>query len=94
MSKYLVIANAYDRPYGAYIYLFGIFDTEEDALNYIFENPIVRFGYDYYTEQPYLFDFFEEYSELGDIDQKEFAKRYIKEYTGTDNPIYLGGYAE
>ena len=46
MAKYLIIADTYNRPYGCEYTLFGIFDSHEEAVKWILDNPVV------YTSAP------------------------------------------
>ena len=55
MTKYLVIANIYPYGYGTDSTLFGIFDTKEEAVQWILEHPVHE------TEYEETFDFFEFY---------------------------------
>ena len=99
--KYLVIADTYSGGYGCEYFLFGIFDTEEEAIQWIINHPV-------YGEDDFRFDFFEHYDEENgewfysrDYPGKELKKTYkpmTKEqfalrYDGT-MPLYIGGYVE
>ena len=106
--KYIVSADTYRYNYGCEITFFGIFDTREEAINWIVEHPVVD-----------GFDFFEAYSEIRTIfinlitgerehpkrgelnkyttkeisvSKEEYAVRFVKEFDGA--PIILGGYQE
>jgi len=64
--KYLVIADTYQFAYGCEYTLFGVFDTYEEALNWILENPTVcTYASDSDEEEDYseYFNFFTNYNE-------------------------------
>lgn len=64
--------------------LFGIFDTEEEALAYVLSNP-GKFG-------RASFDFFEDFDEVKmDMSKEKYAERYIYEFT---EPSCIAYYAE
>ena len=96
-EKYLVIADTYGGGFGVEYYLFGIFDTEKEAIDFVMENPTIEFRKkiitDYTGEN--IFSFFYEYN----VDpnrwssKEEFiTRKYIKKFSG--NPLYLGAYIE
>lgn len=108
MAKYLVIANTYRFAYGCEYTLFGVFDTQEEALKWILEHPKVCLDASYEEE---YFDFFEDYNEeLGGkkncsrrgmggnpvipMTKEEYilGSRYIRRFNG--EPMYIGGYCE
>jgi hypothetical protein len=55
MTKYLVMADIYPYGYGSEVVLFGIFNTKEEAIQWIISNPIQK------TDYEESFDFFETY---------------------------------
>lgn len=64
--KYLVIADTYNGGYGCEYTLFGIFDTEEEAVKWIINNPRVCIAASESDEEDQYeeyFDFFEDYDE-------------------------------
>ena len=77
MAKYLVIANTYGHAYGCELTLFGIFDTQEEALKWILEHPkVCLYASESDEEDQYeeWFDFFEDYDEeLGGM--KNYSRR-------------------
>jgi hypothetical protein len=75
MTKYLVIANIYPYGYGIDNTLFGIFNTKEEAVQWIINNPTHEMG----EEKP--FDFFEWYEEEKVVD--------IYEYIGETTKLHL-----
>ena len=98
MKKYLVIADTYLRAYGAEYTLFGIFDTKEEAVQFILNyQPTDDFD---------QFDFFAGFEEgKGEVHYRRhgekwyvpvtkeaYALRYIEEFDG--KPLYIGGYQE
>lgn len=88
-TKYLVIADTYTGSYGVRYTLFGIFNTEKEAIDFIINNPTIKidedFGYDI------IFDFFEYYKPTI-TSKRDYARQYIKRFNG--NPIHIGGYIE
>ena len=100
MAKYLVIANTYGHAYGCELTLFGMFDTQEEALKWILEHPkVCLYASEPDEEDQYeeYFDFFEDYNEeLGAMTKEEYIlgsrNRYIRRFNG--EPLYLGGYCE
>lgn len=96
-TKYLVIANTYTNGYGAEYTLFGIFDTEKEAIDFIINNPTIKIGEDVdYDDEPIdiVFNFFEYYypTNINNITKEDYISRYIKKFDG--NPTYIGGYIE
>ncbi len=66
-TKYLVIADTYPYAYGAEYTLFGIFDTKQEAINFIIKHPTIKINDD-------IFQF---------IEDKDFIyNNYIKEFNG------------
>ena len=63
MTKYLILADIYPYGYGSEIVLFGVFNTKEEAIQWVLEHPIQKT--DYEDED---FNFFEAYEA-----QKEVA---------------------
>ena len=63
MTKYLVMADIYPYGYGSEVVLFGVFNTKEEAIQWIISNPIQKTDYEEES-----FDFFETYEA-----QKEVA---------------------
>ena len=66
MAKYLVIADTYQYGYGCEYTLFGIFDSREEALKWILENPRVCIAASESDEEDKYeeyFDFFKDYDE-------------------------------
>ena len=63
--KYLVIADTYQRAYGCEYTLFGIFDTKEEAVKWILDNPVVCIAAPDEEEgyEGEYFNFFEHYDE-------------------------------
>lgn len=84
MAKYLVIANTYRYGYGCELTLFGMFDTQEEALKWILEHPkVCLYASESDEEDQYeeYFDFFEDYDEeLGGV--KKYTRRSM-----WDNPV-------
>lgn len=101
-KKYLVIANTFTGSYGAEFTLFGIFDTEEEAIKFIMEHQTISLGKefvgcDYNGDEIYgehIFNFFEYYKPTKFDNTKEnyARRRYIKVFD--NNPICVGGYEE
>lgn len=86
-DKYLVVADTY-YSYGCWLYLFGIFDTEREAVKWVLTHRKVKVRE--YAGEVEKYNFFEhKYQEFSD---KDWAKRFVKKYDG--NPTYLGGYIE
>lgn len=96
-EKYLVIADTYTGAYGVEYYLFGIFDTEKEAIDFVMGNPIIEFrkktAIDYEGEN--TFSFFYEYNidpDRWSSREEYITRKYIKKLNG--NPLYLGAYIE
>lgn len=94
-EKYIVVADTYGC-YGCCITVFGIFDTEQEAINYIVANPIPEIPaecaglwQDEAMKEKHYFDFFR-YS--NNAPRKEWAKNYIRKFDGT--PLLIGEYRE
>lgn len=110
MAKYIVIADTYDLGYDAEFYVFGIFDTEEEAINWIMNNPEHSIEDSYDPDTKTIFNFFDNYRE--GMTQRIFKEingqiKYVGDRTidrteycerfikKFDNkPIYVGGYIE
>ena len=96
-EKYLVIADTYMGGYGVEYYLFGIFDTEKEAINFVMENPIIEFRKETITnyEGENAFNFFYDY-DICPVEwsskEEYITRKYIKKFSG--NPLYLGAYIE
>lgn len=94
-TKYLVIADTYQYGYGAEYHLFGIFDTEKEAIDFIINNPKIKIG-ETLDDEPIdiIFDFFKYYrsTNVNNITKEDYIRRYIKIFDG--NPTYIGGYTE
>ena len=109
MKKYIVTANTYSGGYGVEVTLFGIFDTKEEAIKSILEEPVRNIKYIYGN---YSFDFFKYYEKCKT--EKIFAenenmktRKYVGERTlskaewaekyiqeFTGEPLYIDGYVE
>lgn len=81
-KKYLVIAEHY---------VLGIFNTLEEAVNYIINNPTVQlreaYDDDDYHYEAVTFDFFSEFNP--EIHTKEkYVRKYITMFNGS--PTYIG----
>ena len=70
MTQYIVTADTY-TGFGCEIYFFGVFNTQEEAINWIINNPIQEID-----GNP--FDFFREYENFKEVD--------IYEESGLKNP--------
>ena len=109
MKKYLIIADTYPRAYGVEYHLFGIFDTREEAVDWILNHPIVVMGdvMDPEDEEG-AFDFFENYdsenhravlyrNRNGEIVYEPMSREsYAMRYVVEFNgsPMHIGGYQE
>lgn len=109
MKKYLVIADTYPRAYGVEYTLFGIFDTREEAVDWIIKHPVVVMGdvMDPEKEEG-AFDFFENYDSKnhravmyrnrhGEIVYEPMSKEvYVAMYIReyAGGPMHIGGYQE
>jgi len=65
-TKYLVIADTYPYGYGVEYHLFGIYDTEKEAIDFIINNPEIKIGED-------IFHF---------ITKEDYINTYIKKFDG------------
>lgn len=110
MAKYIVVADTYNLGYGSEFYVFGIFDTEEDAINWIMNNPEHSIEDSYDPDTKTIFNFFDNYRE--GMTQRIFKEingqiKYVGDRTidraeycerfikKFDNkPVYVGGYIE
>ena len=110
MSKFIVTANTYSGGYGVEVTLFGIFDTKEEAIKSILDEPVRHFNSLYGEDS---FDFFR-YYERGKTEkifaENEFGKtrKYVGERTlskeefvekhfiqeFTGEPLYIDWYVE
>ena len=110
MKKYLVIADTYPHAYGAEYTLFGIFDTREEAIDWIIKHPVVVIG-DVMDEtvesnDEVFFDFFKYYEEEKGIYHFNRQGEKIYRFTTKEDyasqyileyeggPKYIGGYRE
>ena len=110
MHKFIVTANTYSGGYGVEVTLFGIFDTKEEAIKSILNEPVRHFN-GLYGED--TFDFFRYYEKCKVekiFAENEFAKtrKYVGERTlskeeyaekhyiqeFTGEPLYIDGYVE
>lgn len=64
MTKYLVIADVSQSSYSSESTLFGIFDSKEEAVQWIINNPVHEID-SYLCYRP--FDFFEEYEDEKEV---------------------------
>ena len=71
MTKYLVIADIYPYVYGSEVVLFGIFNTKEEAIQWIVSNPIQKTDYEEES-----FDFFKTYEEQKEVTIYEERQNY------------------
>lgn len=108
MAKYLVTADTYQFSYGCEYTLFGIFDTKEEAIDWIVNHPVVVLDepepeYEYEGQQFHFFWNFEDgkgeyHLRRGGekvyrfMTKEEYAERYIREFNG--EPMFIGGYQE
>ena len=95
-EKYIVVANTYSY-YACRITVFGIFDTEKEAINFIINNPVQKISaecaglWDADDKEDVSFDFFE-YIDHTNETKEEYAKRFIKTFNGV--PLLVGQYSE
>lgn len=110
MEKYIVVADTYGLGYGAEFYFFGMFNTKEEAIKWIIDNPEHSIEDSYDPNTKTTFNFFERYHE-------GMTKRIFKEINGryqhiedrpvtiemycekfikefNGTPVYIGGYIE
>lgn len=97
MEKYIVTADTYCGGYGTEITLFGIFDTENEALKFIMDNPVVKYKGLYSDEDS--FDFFRFYEKCKT--EKIYAeceplksRRYVGERTLSKEEYALKHYIQ
>lgn len=108
--KYLVIADTYQYGYGCEYSLFGIFDTRDEAIKWIIDNPVIvvdepdlENGYD--GEKFFFFHNYEEgkgYFHLGrngeriykEMSKEEYVQRMRFIHEFNGEPMYIGGYQE
>ena len=64
MTKYLVIANVTMQPYSTESTLFGVFDSKEEAVKWIVNNPIHEID-SFLCDLP--FDFFRWYEDEKEV---------------------------
>ena len=84
-KTYLIVADTYDKGYGATFMLFGIFPTRKKAVDWLMEHPKIHYDED--SEFDFLWGW------DGKEDKAEyFSRMFVAEYDGT--PLYLGGYIE
>lgn len=96
MKKYLVIADTYEAGYGVEYHLFAICDTEEEALQWILNHPVVHFTRKGWSGiEEHAFSFLKYYDEnKNHITKEEYIKRcYISEFT-ENTPMFIGDYIE
>ena len=80
MTKYIVTADTYQHGYGSEINFFGIFDSKEEAINWIMLNPtheIDNETFDFF----WLYDHFKTidiYEESGNKTPSGFRERKVK----------------
>jgi hypothetical protein len=82
MTKFIVTADTYQWAYGTEITLFGIFDTEAEALKFILENPVQSVQGDYNCMD--TFDFFKYY------EKEKTIKVYREGPNGFKSRKYVG----
>lgn len=74
MAKYLVIADTYRYSYGCEYTLFGVFDTREEATQFILDYTPAQ--PDEYEDHP--FDFFESYEETRTVYYRPDTGQVVK----------------
>ena len=80
MAKYIITADTYQHGYGSEITFFGIFDSKEDAINWIVNNPIHKVNhetFDFFS----LYDYYKTvniYEEPKDLTSSGFRERRVK----------------
>lgn len=82
MAKFIVTADTYQYAYGMEITLFGIFDTEAEALKFILENPVQSIQDVHGGED--TFDFFKYY------EKQKTVKVYEEGPYGLKSRKYVG----
>ena len=99
MKKYLVIVEAARRSYSTNSQLCGIFNTEDEAIEWVLNNPTITvtdgYGDEYqFTIKLKNFDYnLREWVEIPQSELREFIrKHYIVEFDGS--PICVGFYEE
>ena len=96
MKKYLVIADTYDAGYGVEYYLFAICNSEEEAIQWVLNHPIVHVTRNNWGElEEHEFSFFKFYGKTKkNITKEEFIREvYIHEFT-ENTPMFIGDYIE
>lgn len=96
MKKYLVIADTYDDAYGVEYHLFAIKDTEEEAIQWIINHPIVHVTRNNWGRiEEIEFSFFKYYGKSKkNITKEEFVKElYVYEFI-KDTPMFIANYIE
>ena len=91
--KHLVIADTYDRPYGCEYTLFGIFDTREEAVKWIINNPRVCIAASESDEEDQYeeyFDFFENYDEEKGGIHCHRNNQFVDDFTSMTKEEYIG----
>lgn len=110
MEKYIVTADTYCGGYGTEITLFGIFDTEAEALKFIMDNPKLKYNGLYGEDEFDFFKFYEKwktekiYAECEPLKSRRYVGERtlskeefaLKHYVQKFNgtALYLGGYVE
>ena len=109
MKKFIVTANTYSGGYGVEITLFGIFDTKEEAIKSILEEPVRHFTGLYGEDSFDFFQYYEKYKTEKIFAENEFGKtrKYVGDRTlskeewaekyiqeFTGEPLYIDGYVE
>lgn len=96
MKKYLVIANTYNATYGVEYHLFAIKDTEEEAIQWVLNHPVVHVTRNNWGRiEEVEFSFFKNYGKIKkNITKEEFVKElYIHEFT-ENTPMFIANYIE
>jgi len=91
---YLVTADISSQPYSTASYLFGIFETQEEALQFI-KNWKPRRRRSKYDDQPDEYNFVKRAKQWIRPDQtldEALCDQFIEEFDGT--PICTGAYYE
>ncbi len=92
--KFLVVADTSMIAYSMQITLFGIFDTYEEALDYVLKDETDYISTNPYSDEEQVFSFFEYYKdEDKSVSKEEYAKRFIKKFFDK-TPTILGAYFE
>lgn len=96
MKKYLVIADTYNASYSCEYHLFAIKDTEEEAVQWILNHPIIHVTRNNWGRlEEVEFSFFKYYGKIRkNTTKEEFVKElYVHEFT-EDTPMFIGSYIE